>query len=258
MSKQRSPRYPCKDLESALADARAIFDREGRSAFQSAVIAKALGYSSLSGPVRRRIAALRQFGLLEDKDGQECLSSIAMTLVVRPSSSNEWKEAAKQAALEPRLFQDLQHKLEASEDSIAHDLILDREFTEDGANQCAKIFKATMSFAGIAEPLPEKAHSDNMTSQLEGSSLSDSEHGTTQKVGSAMKPNCLSSLSAAARPQVVQLPLSPTEWARLEALFPMTEKAWDQMIALLEAMKPGLIHPLEEEQTTTTNSDDAQ
>ena len=43
----------------------------------------------------------------------------------------------------------------------------------------------------------------------------------------------------------VQLPLSASAWATLEAPFPLDEAAWDQMISVLQAMKPGLTKPRE-------------
>jgi hypothetical protein len=30
-------------------------------------------------------------------------------------------------------------------------------------------------------------------------------------------------------------------WATLQAAFPLTEEAWEQMLAVLKAMKPGLV-----------------
>jgi len=41
----------------------------------------------------------------------------------------------------------------------------------------------------------------------------------------------------------VQLPVPGTSWVTLQAAFPLSEDAWDQMIMLLNAMKPGLTTP---------------
>ena len=40
--------------------------------------------------------------------------------------------------------------------------------------------------------------------------------------------------------RVVQLPISATEWAALQAPFPLTEDEWNQMSDVLKAMKPAL------------------
>jgi hypothetical protein len=45
--------------------------------------------------------------------------------------------------------------------------------------------------------------------------------------------------------RTIQVPYSPTEWALVQASFPMTETEWQQMIAVLEAMKLGLVAPPE-------------
>ena len=43
--------------------------------------------------------------------------------------------------------------------------------------------------------------------------------------------------------RTVHVTYSPTEWALLQARFPMTEEDWDAMIAVLGAMKRGLVQP---------------
>ena len=40
----------------------------------------------------------------------------------------------------------------------------------------------------------------------------------------------------------VQLPFSATEWATLSARFPLTGLQWDQMLAVLNVMKPALVN----------------
>ena len=41
--------------------------------------------------------------------------------------------------------------------------------------------------------------------------------------------------------RTIQLPLSISEWATLEAGFPLSETKWNQMLAVLTAMKPALV-----------------
>lgn len=42
-------------------------------------------------------------------------------------------------------------------------------------------------------------------------------------------------------PDVIKLPIAQGEWALLQAAFPMTQAKWEQMLKVLEAMKPALI-----------------
>lgn len=39
----------------------------------------------------------------------------------------------------------------------------------------------------------------------------------------------------------IPIPFSPTEWASLQARFPLTEEKWQQMLDVLTAMKRGLV-----------------
>ena len=42
-------------------------------------------------------------------------------------------------------------------------------------------------------------------------------------------------------PVSIYIPLIPGEWAILRAVFPMREEQWNQMMRLLEVMRPGLV-----------------
>jgi hypothetical protein len=39
----------------------------------------------------------------------------------------------------------------------------------------------------------------------------------------------------------VPLPVAPSEYVFIQGVFPLTEAKWDQMQAVLEAMKPALV-----------------
>lgn len=41
--------------------------------------------------------------------------------------------------------------------------------------------------------------------------------------------------------RTIQLPYSPTGWASLEAPFPLNDTDWERLLAVLTAMKPGLV-----------------
>jgi len=41
----------------------------------------------------------------------------------------------------------------------------------------------------------------------------------------------------------IQLPLSTNSWATLSAEFPLTQSGWTQLLAVLNAMKPALVKP---------------
>ena len=171
MSKERSPNYPGRHLGDAIKDAGTLYEKEGRTAFVGAVAAKALGYKSFSGPSKVRLAAMKQYGLLDQKGkGELQLSERALTLILMNASNAEWKKAVRAAAMAPPIFNDLyRDKLSASNESITHTLVVDKHFTADGAANCIRVWRATMEFAHLDEHaekvLQEMFNSDNMSGQ---------------------------------------------------------------------------------------------
>lgn len=55
--------------------------------------------------------------------------------------------------------------------------------------------------------------------------------------------------TTSSKQRLVTLPFSLTGWAWLQADFPLSEEEWDQMMAVLIAMKPGLVAPTEPAQS---------
>ena len=174
MSKERSPNYPGRHLGEAIQDANTLYEKEGRTAFVREVAAKALGYKGFSGPSKVRIAALKQYGLLEPKGKVEHqLSERALTLILMNASHAEWKNAVRAAALAPPIFSELFHdKLSASDESIKHTLVVGKKFTNDGATTCIRVWRATMEFARLdgeeESVLTEPVNDDIVTGQNEG------------------------------------------------------------------------------------------
>ena len=98
-SKDRSPNYPAYNLEQAVQWAQKLWEREHKNAAPAVSLAKAMGSDSVSGPVRQKIAALRQYGLIDDVGkGSYKLSSIGITVALHKSSDPEYREAIRTAA----------------------------------------------------------------------------------------------------------------------------------------------------------------
>jgi hypothetical protein len=152
MAKSRSPNYPSLALPQALGHAKTMWDKEGRTSIPPAVLARHMGYSSLSGPARTRIAALKQYGLIDEgRDGLH-LSDLALQIVHQPEGSPERDEAIRLAALKPDLFRELweSHKT-ASDEALRAYLLTRKKFTEDGAKQVIKAFRQTIELANLAD-----------------------------------------------------------------------------------------------------------
>lgn len=247
MAKQRSPNYPGADLEMSLSDVTKVYDREKTAPFTPEVASKAWGYRSLSGPARVRVAALRQYGLLEQRKGQEAkVSNRALTLILRNRSTAEYQQALRDAALEPPLFQELARtRLSSSDDSLKHYLIVNKGFTDDGAKRVIEVFRNTMALAGITESAiisgqDEGESLDEGTSDADpGDLLSTVENLLNQPKVEMQQRNIKP--PAQGEHRTFTIPLPDDELAAIQIPRPMSESAWAQMIAVLTAMKPGLV-----------------
>lgn len=60
--KQRSPNYPGVDLVEAVDLLKKLYPKVQRGEFTPSDAAGPMGYNSVSGPVRRKMAALKQYG----------------------------------------------------------------------------------------------------------------------------------------------------------------------------------------------------
>jgi hypothetical protein len=152
MAKSRSPNYPSMSLPQALAHAKTLWAKEGRTSVSPVILAKHMGYSSLSGPARTKIAALKQYGLLnEGKDGFH-LSELALSILHHPEGSPEQEDGITVAAFAPDLFRELaQTHAAASDDALRAHLITKRRFTDSGAREAAKAFRETMELVKLGE-----------------------------------------------------------------------------------------------------------
>ncbi len=150
MARTRSPNYPAIGLKQAIELTQALWRHEKRTAVPPAVAARAWGYSSLSGPARIRLAALKKYGLLdEDRQGVR-ISELGMRLALEPPQSEPYRIALREAALKPALFRELyESHRDASDEALRSHLIFDREFSESGAALVIRAFRDTLAFAKL-------------------------------------------------------------------------------------------------------------
>lgn len=149
-TKQRSPNYPSIGLVKALEQIRTLHKKEGRTLIGAEVAAKDMGYKSLSGPARSAIAALRQYGLIEQQKGGVKVSDRGLTIAVRSPGTPEYEQAVREAALEPDIIAQLMETHStASDEALRHHLLRDRHFTMDGASKFAEVFREALSLAKL-------------------------------------------------------------------------------------------------------------
>ncbi len=144
--KHRSPNYPSVGLPEAINLVRGLWAKEKRTAVPPEVAVKALGYNSLSGPARVKLATLKKYGLIEDEANGVRVSGLALEFLQHPEGSAEFRAAAQKAAFGPELFSQLVGSYrDASNDALHRELVYKRGFSEQAASQVIKAFRDTLS-----------------------------------------------------------------------------------------------------------------
>ena len=112
----RSPSYPSMSLGEAV-DAIAKIEKTYRTTpVDRSEAAKLIGYSGLSGPAAKALAALASYGLLERASKGEARVTDRAKAILYAESDEDRREGLKAAALEPPLFRDLRERFEAAID----------------------------------------------------------------------------------------------------------------------------------------------
>jgi hypothetical protein len=263
--KHRSPSYPALDLETALHRAEQLEKVAGRHPAPMTAALSAWGYSAKSSNGPTTLAALKKFGLADDsgqgKNRAIVLTRLAQELLFysRDRQSSDWIERVTTTALKPAIFATIWEKYggKLPNDSVIEPwLVFELNFSESAAREVLRLFQKTIQFAKV-----ESADLTATVSDDGADSLSEPEpsamtapaeielHPAQAQSATSPSPE---SISGAATPlrareapsgtvRTVQLPYSRTRWALLQAEFPMSEAAWDQMIAVLNVMKPTLV-----------------
>ena len=171
----RSPSYPSMALGGAIEAVGKIETLYRGSAVGREAAAKLIGYSSLSGPANKALAALAAYGLLERAGkGDARVTSRARTIL--HGGDAERKVALMEAAFEPPLFRAIRAKFEdipvPPEDGVVNHL--NREgFNKNAVRPAARAFLETMRFiqqygdseSHGAEELGERSSNDEGESQ---------------------------------------------------------------------------------------------
>jgi hypothetical protein len=276
---RRSPGFPSIDLSAALERARDLYRVSPKHPVPLAVAAEEWGYSPKSSTNLITAAALKRYGLVRDVGSSES-RQLALTEDGRElafldqdrDESPRWSQLVREAALRPKIHrQVLDHFGGPLPDDrvVLQYLLFELGFADEAA---AKAFlrelRATLRFAGIdgseqAEPSAAEPQSDGgrLAFKSPGLQVAGSPApvravtqrpyggGEVQPAAEAQEmqpaagrwPGSPSLPAPVADRASVQIPYSPGQWASLRAPFPLTEQDWAAMIAMLQAMKPGLV-----------------
>jgi len=235
----RSPSYPAVNLERALELAATFFKAErGNEAPIKTVLTK-WGYSETSGGGLVALSALIKFGLLADQ-GTGTSRKVRLTPTARRillderPNSEERLRLIKEAALTPTIYRELWDKYGSelpSDENLRYHLRVERGFEENAAASVIRDYKHTLAFAKLLDADTISPSSEDKGGFDEGTEMV---HEPRQPLPGSLKAD-------QNRRRPIHLPLPGTDWATLEAPFPLTSEVWEHMMRVLEAMKPALI-----------------
>lgn len=263
-AKERSPNYPGIPLDDAIQQARKLYARERRNQVPVDAACAAWGYAPTSSGGKIVLAALVRFGLLVSQGSgprrRVHLSNEAIAIIhdERPGST-EYIERIQRAALRPPLHAELWTQFGRngglpSDETLKFELIVQRKFTESGARDFIKQFRATVEFARLADGDLTQDSETNNAGAGEGVEqrvpVSPADTAALEPVSRMQTPLPSSAagtqVSAQVAPpgvemRVLQIPVDAPAWPMLQVPYPMTEEAWEQMIEALAVFKRGVV-----------------
>ena len=155
--KERSPSFPFISLPKAIDRSRAFFDAHRREPTRLGVLAETWSYSPASSGLQQTVAALKQFGLLDEIKSPDD-RKVQITELARRILSDQRPGAKEQgiaeAAVRPRLIGEYLTKWLPFRPNDTHcisDLEFDRGFNQAAAKQFLKVFDETVAFAGLRD-----------------------------------------------------------------------------------------------------------
>ncbi len=150
--KPPSPSAPSRSLKDCYGDVKKAYDQYSHGAFTQSEIAHVLKVSSGTGAFRSRMAAIRQFGLLDATGDKLSVSSQFLELAKNEAGTATHKKAAmaciKGCELFNTLLGEFKDKL-PQRSVVAQRLETQRKFNADRAKVVAQVFEEALQWAGV-------------------------------------------------------------------------------------------------------------
>lgn len=145
----RSPNYPAISLPQALERVAVLYKNQHTHAAPREVVAKSLGYTSLSGPAASLISALHKYGLLE-RDGDGIKISERALKILHPHSDTEKQQALRDAANEPPLFVELNERFPGPipNEELLRNYLVRKGFSPNAVTGVIRAYRETSEFVG--------------------------------------------------------------------------------------------------------------
>lgn len=258
--RERSPTYPAIDLALAIRRAGELQAQEGFNWAPIPALLQAWGYSSKSSNGALTVAALKRYGLIEDRGSSEAregrLTAFARAILLdEREDSPERLKRLQEAALKPKINREIWDKYEGSLPSdvtLKYHLTVERGFSPGGAEDYLRQFRRTIEFARLT--------GDSAIVSADGGESSgvDEEPAPSRTVpqSRAVHAPAAGSLNMpATAPAPIQFPVVGATIV-LQTTAPLTEEGWDQMMAVLGALKPAIVSSHQDPPPIIWGSDD--
>lgn len=229
----RSPSYPNMSLREAVDEVAKIESQYRSAPVDRVVAAKVIGYSSLSGPANKALAALGSYGLLVSSGkGETRVTERARDILHAPSKEARAKSLAD-AAFEPELFRELRDRFVGipvpTEDGVV--TYLNRVgFNPNAVRPAAKAFLETMRYLeelGVSESHGDERRSGEDKTTYGGAVMGDFIQWSMNNVFQLEKPS---------RVRAVQTAPDGKEWVFVDGS--ETGIPMEQVIVESPAAKP--------------------
>lgn len=164
-TKHRSPGFPVIPLEEAISKLQIIYNKDKLAFINVDAMILHLGYKGgRGGSAGRVIAALKHYGLLDEKSGQFRVSDVGYRILHLPEDSQEKATLIKEAALSPSTFQRVLNYYNGelpSDTTLRSYLILNEKFNPDSVDKFISVFRETVALANSLVTSENKLPQEN-------------------------------------------------------------------------------------------------
>ncbi len=235
--RDRSPSYPAIGLEEAIMRARTLYENERRNWAPADAAVEGWGYTTSSGLGRVVLAALKKFGLIEDKgigpNRRVRLSDAGLKLVLDLDEDLEERRVALQeTALSPTIHQELWQQYQdglPSDNTLKRELLLQRGFTERAVSEFIPQFRQTLEFAGLT------GNGGALTRSIDKTSPQDESLPMNKTVAVPEMPR--RQIVPAPGDAAYTMPISAGREVAFRAPFPLSEAEWGVVEGWLHMIK---------------------
>ncbi len=237
-AKTRSPNYPVLNLEEALGRVREIYKKQHTHPATREVIAKLIGYSSLNGASGTVISALGKYGLLEGRNDQLRVTPLALDLILHRKGDPEYTDALRTAAFLPALFSELRDQYPGrlpSEHSLRAALIK-RGFNPNAVDDAIRNYRDTLAFVDAETEGADTDYPDESPPEVPMQT-----RPIESDILAPWKTTTMPAMTSVPNMVPYNLPLGAQGIAILQVPAQLNEASWNLMMAVLEAMKPGIV-----------------